>query len=376
MKNEIVQFNFPTTIRFGGGVSKELGPYLKSQGVKTPLLVTDPNLTELPFFTTIISELSQAGLNPKVFSDISKNPIKADVHKGSDFYHQVKAEAIIGIGGGASMDVARAMLLKVNHPKDLFHYEEGAPGESEITGEVPPFVCLPTTAGTGSEVGRSAIISDDETHAKKIIFHPSLLAKIVLADPDLTMELPPFITAATGVDALTHNVEALVAKNFHPMCEGIALEGIKLIADSLETATHKPDYTSRAKMLLGSTMGAVAFQKGLGVVHSLAHPMSTLFDTHHGLANAINLPYGVRFNSDVAGEKLAEVARIFKTDDLFSRLIKFNQDLGLPTTLSSQGIAEKDIAALSDLAIKDFAHPNNPKPCSREDFVKLYGEAL
>lgn len=374
--SSIVQFNFPTIIRFGKDVSKEIPAYLKSNGCTKPLIVSDPGLVELPFFKAFLKVLADGGLDAKVYSGISKNPVKTDVHKGSEFFHETSRDAIVGLGGGASLDVARAITLKVHNPKDLFHYEEGRPGEAEISEKVPHFICVPTTAGTGSEVGRSAIISDDETHAKKIIFHPSLMAKMVFADPEMTMGLPPFITAATGMDALTHNVEALVAKNYHPMCEGIALEGIKLIAKSIETATHSPDYQSRADMLLGSMMGAIAFQKGLGVVHSLAHPMSTLLDTHHGLANAINLPYGIRFNYDVAKEKLDEVARIFKTDDLVQTIFDLNEKLGLPTKLSGAGVKEEHLEQLSVLAINDFCHPNNPKPVTQDDFLKLYKEAL
>ena len=209
---------------------------------------------------------------------------------------QAKRDSIIGIGGGAAIDVARAIVLRVNHREDLFKYDDLIGGDIYVTNDVPHFITIPTTAGTGSEVGRSAIISDDETHQKKILFSPKLWPKSFLPIPCLTMDLPPFITAATGMDALTHNMEAYLAKMPHPLCEGIALEGISLISQSLEKAVNKPDLESRSKMLIASLMGAVAFQKGLGVVHSLAHPLSSLLDTHHGLANAVNIPYGMEFN--------------------------------------------------------------------------------
>ncbi len=272
----ISQFNFPTTIRFGAGVVKELGAYLKKNNWVRPLIVTDPTVRELPFFKGIVTDLQNAGISVEVFSDIHKNPVKSDVYKGSDAYDQTQRDSIIGIGGGAGLDVARAILLRINHREDLFKYDDLIGGDVYVTNDVPPFITIPTTAGTGSEVGRSAIIADDETHQKKILFSPKLLAKIVFADPLLTMELPAFITAATGMDALTHNMEAFLAKNYHPICDGIALEGMRLINESLETATKNPDVESRSKMLLGSMMGAIAFQKGLGVVHSLAHPMSSL----------------------------------------------------------------------------------------------------
>jgi alcohol dehydrogenase class IV len=240
---------------------------------------------------------------------------------------------------------------------------------------------VPTTSGTGSEVGRSAIISEDDTHRKRILFSPKLLAKMVFADPLLTMELPPFITAATGMDALTHNLEAYLAKMFHPLCEGIALEGIRLINGSIVGAVGAPDLESRSRMMIGSLMGAVAFQKGLGVVHSLAHPMSSLLDTHHGLANAVNLPYGMRFNIPGCEEKFRHIARAMEMpgedgEAVVSRLFELNKELGLPLRLRDVGVREEHLDVLADLAFADFCHPNNPKPVSREDFYSLYKEAL
>src|SRR5213075_1551471 len=224
-------------------------------------------------------------------------------------YDNGNRDSVIGIGGGAALDVARAIALRVNHREDLFKYDDLIGGDVYVINDVPHFITIPTTAGTGSEVGRSAIISDDVTHQKKILFSPKLLAKIVFADPVLTMELPPFVTAATGMDALTHNMEAFLAKNYHPLCEGIALEGMRMISESLEKATNNPDIESRSKMLMGSMMGAIAFQKGLGVVHSLAHPLSSLLDMHHGLANAVNIPYGMEFNSAGLEHKFRRIAR-------------------------------------------------------------------
>src|SRR5258706_9879749 len=290
------QYNFPTTIRFGAGVVKELGDYLVKNGLSKPLIVTDPTVAQLGFFKEIVGDLKKKNLSVEVFHDIHKNPVKSDVYKGTDVFDGTKRDSIVGIGGGAALDVARAIVLRVNHREDLFKYDDLIGGDVFVTNEVPHFITIPTTAGTGSEVGRSAIIADDVTHQKKILFSPKLLAKIVFADPTLTMDLPSFITAATGMDALTHNMEAYLAKTPHPMCEGIALEGIALINQSLEKAVNKPDLESRSQMLLASMMGAIAFQKGLGVVHSLAHPLSSLLDTHHGLANAVNIPYGMEFN--------------------------------------------------------------------------------
>lgn len=379
--DSIYQYNFPTTIRFGAGAVREVGDYLKKQGLQKPLVVTDATVALLGFFKALINDLSSKGLSPRLFSDIHKNPVKSDVYKGTDAYDADQCDCIVGIGGGAAVDVARAIALRVNHREDLFKYDDLVGGDVYVTNDVPPFVTIPTTAGTGSEVGRSAIISDDETHQKKILFSPKLLAKVVFADPELTMELPPAVTAATGMDALTHNMEAFLAKMPHPMAEGIALEGMYLISKSLEQAVKKPDLESRSMMLIASMMGAVAFQKGLGVVHSLAHPLSALLDTHHGLANAVNIPYGMRFNIAGFEDKFRRMARTLELQEesgeaIVNYLFDLNSRIGIPHKLRDIGVKDEHVETLADLAFADFAHPNNPKPVGREDFKRLYLEAL
>ncbi len=379
--DKIYQYNFPTTIRFGAGSSNELPDYLIKNNLLKPLIVTDPTVKQLPFFNKIIEGLKAKSISVEVFSDIHKNPIKSDVYKGTDAFDVTKRDSIIGIGGGAALDVARAIVLRVNHREDLFKYDDLIGGDVFVTNDVPHFITIPTTAGTGSEVGRSAIIADDVTHQKKILFSPKLLAKLIFADPLLTMELPPFITAATGMDALTHNMEAYLAKMPHPLCEGIALEGISLINQSLETAVNKPDLGSRSKMLIASLMGAIAFQKGLGVVHSLAHPLSSLLDTHHGLANAVNIPYGMEFNIEGFENKFKRIANTLELKEqsgkaVVNYLFELNSKINIPHKLSAIGVKPEHVETLADLAIADFAHPNNPKPVSREDFKQLYLKAL
>jgi alcohol dehydrogenase class IV len=379
--DKIYQYNFPTTIRFGAGSSKELPDYLVKNKLSRPLVVTDPTVAQLGFFKEIISDLKKKNIAVEVFFDIHKNPVKSDVYKGTDVYDQTKRDSIVGIGGGAALDVARAIVLRINHREDLFKYDDLIGGDVYVTNDVPHFITIPTTAGTGSEVGRSAIIADDETHQKKILFSPKLLAKIIFADPMLTMELPGIITAATGMDALTHNMEAYLAKTPHPLCEGIALEGISLIHQSLEKAVTRPDINSRSKMLIASLMGAVAFQKGLGVVHSLAHPLSSLLDTHHGLANAVNIPYGMEFNISGSEEKFRKIARTLELKEengnaVVRYLFDLNSTINIPHKLSAIGVKQEHLDTLADLAIADFAHPNNPKPVTREDFRALYQKAL
>lgn len=377
----IQQYNFPTTIRFGAGASNELGDYLRRNNITRPLIVTDPVVAQLHFFKAILAQLDAKGIAGEVFSDIHKNPVKSDVYKGADVFDGSRCDAVVGIGGGVALDVARAICLRIHHREDLFVYDDLIGGDVFVTNDVPHFVTVPTTAGTGSEVGRSAIIADDETHQKKILFSPKLLAKIVFADPLLTMDLPPFITAATGMDALTHNMEAFLAKMHHPLCEGIALEGIYLIHQSLENAVKQPSLEARSKMLIASIMGAVAFQKGLGVVHSLAHPLSSLLDTHHGLANAVNIPYGMAFNIGGSEEKFRRIARTLALKEetgeaVVTYLFELNTKIGIPHKLRDIGVQQEHLDTLADLAIADFAHPNNPKPVSRNDFRKLYQQAL
>jgi alcohol dehydrogenase class IV len=373
----VYQYNFPTTIRFGAGAAAELPAYLRSQGLSRPLVVTDPVIASLPFFTALVADLPDA----VVFSDIHKNPVKSDVYKGSDAWDATDRDCIIGMGGGAAIDVARAIALRIHHREDLFKYDDLIGGDVYVTGEVPPFITIPTTSGTGSEVGRSAIIADDETHAKRILFSPKLMARIVFADPLLTMDLPAPITAATGMDALTHNMEAFLAKNPHPLCDGIALEGISLIRDALEPAVNRPSLESRSRMLMASMMGAIAFQKGLGVVHSLAHPLSSLLDTHHGLANAVNIPYGMAFNISGFEDRFRRIARALELSDesgsaVVEYLFRLNDSIGIPRRLGAIGVLPEHVDTLADLAFADFAHPNNPKPVTRADFKNLYLEAL
>ena len=375
------QYNFPAIIRFGAGAVNELPDHLLANGFKRPLLVTDPMVAELDFFKTIKQELAAKSISAEVFADIHKNPVKSDVIKGRDAFNATGRDCIVGIGGGAAMDVARAIVLSIHHHRDLFDYDDLMGGDQYVTEEVPYFITVPTTSGTGSEVGRSAIISEDDTHRKRILFHPKLLAKIIFADPLLTMDLPPFVTAATGMDALTHNMEAFLAKGFHPMADGIALEGISLINESLADAVNKPDLASRSKMMIASLMGAVAFQKGLGVVHSLAHPLSAFLDTHHGLANAVNLPYGMQFNIAGFEDKFKRIATAMNLPEqtgeaVVDHLFELNKQAGLPIKLGGIGVKKDHIETLSDLAFADFCHPSNPKPVTRADFKTLYTAAL
>jgi alcohol dehydrogenase class IV len=391
----IAGFNFPTRIQYGPEAIQLLPAVLKELGSRRPLIVTDKQLAELRPVTGTKKILDDAGLAPAVFSGIWGNPVKQQVVAGVAAYKAHEADAIVALGGGAAIDVAKAILVMVNHPGDLFDYEDGKPDARPIDRELPPFIAVPTTAGTGSEVGRSTVISDDVSKVKKIIFSPRLLAVRVLVDPDLTLAFPAQPTAATGMDALTHLVEAYLAKDYHPMCEGIALQGMRLLSASLSRCvdyarkvaagdrtvlSDEKHREARGMMLNAAMMGGVAFQKGLGVTHSLAHALSTVCDLHHGLANGICIPYAMAFNQSAVPGKLGDLAQAVGAQPATAAgFLKWLNDLraaiGIPHTLAEAGVKADQIPALVEIAVKDGCHANNPKPVSAEDFRTLFANA-
>ena len=379
----IVQFNFPTRIMFGAGAVATVGGELKAQGKKRPLIVTDEGVAALPFLTELAENLQGAGLETAVFPGVKGNPVKSQVVAGVAAYHEHGADALVLVGGGAALDVGKTIALMAHHPGDVFDYEDGKPDGLPVDQEIPFMIAVPTTSGTGSEVGRSSVISDDETHVKRIVFSPRLLAPVVIADPALTTGLPAGITAATGLDALSHNVEAYLSKGFHPMCDGIALEGIRLVAENLEQCVREPgDLEARGNMMMASTMGAVAFQKGLGVVHSCAHALSAVCDMHHGLANALMLPACMRFNGDAVPERFERMAAVAglaagdAVEEFAAWIEALNASLGLPKSLGEAGVAPEQVPPLTDIALADVCHPCNPRDVARTDFERLFHEAM
>ena len=385
------RFSFPTTIHFGPGARALVADNLKAEDIRRPLIVTDRGIAPLPLLADFVASLS--ALHTGIFSGIWGNPVRSQVREGVAAYKAHGADAVIGLGGGAALDVAKAIALMATHPGDILEYAWDHPEVRPIGRSLPYFVALPTTAGTGSEVGRSAVVSDDATHVKKIIFSPQLLAKCVFADPELTFDLPPAITAATGMDALTHNIESYLSPEYHPMCDGIALEGVRLAARALPVAYRDGrNLEARSDMLMSSMMGAVAFQKDLGAVHSCAHALSTVADLHHGLANGIMIDHVMRFNLPVASAKMAELARVagvpgtggMPERDAAAALIDWlrgmKADLGIPATLSAvtstRAVTRADVPALVEVAIHDTCHKTNPRPCTREDFERIFAAAI
>lgn len=375
------QFSFPTQIHFGPGARTLVAENLQAAGVKRPLIVTDKGVAALPATATLTSDLKAANLAPAVFSGVWGNPTASQVRAGAQSYRLHDADGVIGFGGGAALDVAKAVALMAVHEGDILDYAWDNPNGVRVKHPLPWFIALPTTAGTGSEVGRSAVISHDVTHVKKIVFSPALLAKAVFADPELTLGLPPRITAATGMDALAHNVESYLSPAYHPLCDGIALEGARLAARALPKAVRDgADLAARSEMMMASMMGAIAFQKDLGAVHSCAHALGTVLNLHHGLAIGIMFDRVMRFNATAAETRLAEIARVTmngsNADDFIAWLKWLKADIGIPAQLGEVGVKSEHIDRLVELAMADTCHQTNPRPCTREDFREMFEGAI
>ena len=373
----IARFSFPTEIHFGPGARARVAGHLAAHGVHRPLVVTDRGLKDLALLSDFVAGLAGA----EVFAGAHGNPTREQVDAGVAAFRAHRADGVVGFGGGAALDVAKAVALMSAHPGHVLEYAWDYPDARPIDRPLPHFVALPTTSGTGSEVGRSAVISDTATHVKKIVFSPALLAKAVFADPELTLDLPAGLTAATGMDALTHNVESYLSPAFHPICDGIALEGARIAARSLERAVARPkDIAARSDMMMASLMGAIAFQKDLGAVHSCAHALGTVVDMHHGLANGIMIDHVMRFNAEAAQARMAELARVCgagsSADDFVGWLTRLKARIGIPARLGASGVSAAHLPRLVEVAIADTCHRTNPRPCSGADFERIFTAAL
>jgi alcohol dehydrogenase class IV len=376
---QLASFSFPTDIRFGPGARKEVAAHLQSLGLKRPLVVTDRGLAALPAFAEFRSHLQ--GLDCAVFPDVFGNPTASQVMQGAAAYRAHRADCVIGIGGGAALDVAKVVGLAATHEGGILEYAWDHPKVRAITNELPYFVALPTTAGTGSEVGRSAVISEDETHLKRVIFSPRVLARRVFADPELTLDLPPNVTAATGMDALTHNIESYLSPAYHPLCDGIALEGTRIAARSLVQAVREPrNLQARSDMMMASMMGAIAFQKDLGAVHSCAHALGAVCNMHHGLANALMIEPVLAWNIEAAQDKFEELAHVCQLGTGGPGFVRWlghlKQQIGITGTLSSHGVKPEQIPQLVEIAVKDICHQTNPRPVTAADFERLFQAAM
>ena len=375
----ITNFSFPTPIKFGAGARKLVGPHLLEQGCKRPLIVTDKALGALPVLAEFRTHL--AGLDVAVYSGVFGNPTCSQVMDGAAAYKAHKADCVIGFGGGAALDVAKIVGLAATHEGDILEYVWDHPTVRPIVNELPYFVALPTTSGTGSEVGRSSVVSENDTHLKRVVFSPKILAKTVFADPELTFGLPAHVTAATGMDALTHNVESYLSPAYHPLCDGIALEGTRIAAAALLTAVKEPNnLQARSDMMMSSMMGAIAFQKDLGAVHSCAHALGAVCDLHHGLANALMIDTVLAWNYETVPKKFDQLAHVCGVAGggkaFVPWLLELKASLGITGRLAAHGVKPEHLPRLVEIATADICHQTNPRPCTAADFKALFQAAM
>jgi len=375
----ITRFAFPTPIHFGAGARKLVADHLREQGFKRPLIVTDRALAKLPVLAEFRTHLN--GLDVGVFDGVFGNPTASQVMVGAAAFKAHRADAVIGFGGGAALDVAKVVALMAVHDGDVIEYVWDHPRVRPIVNELPYFVALPTTSGTGSEVGRSSVVGEDDTHVKRSVFSAKLLAKAVFADPELTFDLPAPVTAATGMDALTHNIESYLSPAYHPLCDGIALEGLRIGARALATAVREPrNLQARADMMMSSMMGAVAFQKDLGSVHACAHALGAVNDLHHGLANALMIEPVLAWNQTAVPEKfdeLAHAAGVAGGGAAFVPWLKqLKAQIGIAGGLASRGVTREHLPRLVSLAVVDFAGQTNPIKATAADYERLFLAAM
>lgn len=372
-------FSFPTAIRFGAGARREVAAHLRARGLTRALIVTDKALAALPVLAEFKTHLE--GLDVAVFDGVHGNPTASQVMAGAAAFKAHGADAVVGFGGGAALDVAKVVGIAATHPGDIIEYVWDHPQVRPIEHALPYFVALPTTAGTGSEVGRSSVISEDATHLKRVVFSPKILARCVFADPELTLGLPPAVTAATGMDALTHNIESYLSPAYHPLCDGIALEGARIAARAIRTAVREPgNLQARGDMLMASMMGAIAFQKDLGAVHACAHALGAVCGLHHGLANALMIDTVLAWNHEAAAEKFDTLAQVVGAEGGGAGLVPWlralKADIGIAGPLAAHGVQPGQLDRLTAIAAADICGQTNPRPVSAADFRRLFEAAL
>jgi alcohol dehydrogenase class IV len=375
----LTRFAFPTPIHFGAGARRLVRDHLLERGLKRPLIVTDGSLSRLPVLLEF--RIGLPGLEEAVFDGVRGNPTCAQVMAGAAAFKVHRADCVIGFGGGAALDVAKIVGLMATHEGDVLEYVWDHPQVRPIVNELPYVVALPTTSGTGSEVGRSSVVSENDTHHKRTVFSPKILARAVFADPELTLALPAAVTAATGMDALTHNIESYLSPAYHPLCDGIALEGLRIGARALATAVNEPaNLQARADMMMSSLMGAIAFQKDLGSVHACAHALGAVCDMHHGLANALMIDTVLAWNQETAPDKfdeLAHAAGVAGGGTAFVGWLKaLKQRIGIEGGLAARGVTLAQLQQLVPLATTDFTGQTNPRPATAADYERLFRQAM
>ncbi len=376
-------WGFPTDIKVGPGRLSELPEICREHGFQRPLLVTDPGVKDLPMIGETLDALKNAGLRAAMFADIRGNPNGANADAGVEVFRSGDHDSVIAFGGGSALDAAKAIALMVGQDRPIWDFEDVGDNWKRANADgIAPCVAIPTTAGTGSEVGRASVITNDETHRKMIIFHPRMLPAAVILDPETTVGLPPQITAATGMDALSHCFEAWCAPGFHPMADGIALEGLRLIGTALPRAYDDgKDIEARTHMLAAASMGSTAFQKGLGAVHAISHPVGAIYHTHHGLTNAVMLPYVMRFNHSAIADRMGPVAQALglldtSFDAVFNWVLQFRERLGVPHTLADLGVDDNRADEIGRLGEIDPPAAKNPVPVKAADLEGIFRNAV
>ena len=376
-------WNYPTTIWVGEGRIKELIEACKNLNIAKPLFVTDRDLINLKMVENIISDLKKNFRDLSIFSNISGNPVGENVNDGVNEFKKNGCDGVIAFGGGSGLDVGKAIAFMHGQKRSIWDFEDiGDYWKRADEKSIAPIIAIPTTAGTGSETGRASAIINKKTGIKKIIFHPKILPSIVILDPNLTLDLSPRLTAATGMDALSHNIEAFCAPGFHPMADGIAIEGIKLIKNSLIKVFHDgKDLKARSEMLAAASMGSTAFQKGLGTIHSLSHPINAQFNVHHGLTNAIFMPYVLTFNREFIERRIIKICDYLDLNKNFESfldwILNLRKELNIPHKLSDVVDKNKmNLDLLSKMALNDPSTPTNPKKMTIEDMKILYEHSI
>ncbi|GAB6260963.1 iron-containing alcohol dehydrogenase [Photobacterium sp. CCB-ST2H9] len=376
-------WNYPTPMTVGEGCLYQIAQACHGAGIRKALLVTDPGLAELPMVSETVALCREAGIACEVFSRIQGNPTGENVEDGLSVYRQGGFDGVIAFGGGSSLDAAKAIALMAGQSLPLWAFEDvGDNWLQANAAAIAPVIAIPTTAGTGSEVGRASVITDTANHVKKIIFHPKMLPVRVLLDPKVTVGLPPHITAATGMDALSHNLEAFCAPGYHPMAEGIALEGIRLIKTYLPQAVaNGEDIEARTQMLVASSMGATAFQRGLGGMHAIAHTLGALYDKHHGLLNAILMPYVLAANRHAIEDRITDLARYLDLpepgfDAFLHWVLDFRAELKIPQTLAEIDITIEEAQRVGEMAVQDPSAGGNPVAFSAEEYSQIFVDAV
>jgi len=372
-------WNYPTQVRFGVGRIAELAEACKAAGMKRPLLITDPGLAKLPMVRDAIAANQAAGLPTGLFAEVKSNPVGRNVEDGLAACRAGGHDGIVAFGGGSALDAAKAVALMVGQKRPMWDFEDVGDNWKRVDpAGIAPVVAVPTTSGTGSEVGRASVIVDEATHTKKIIFHPKMLPVAVIADPALTVGLPAKVTAATGMDALAHCLEAYCAPGYHPMAEGIAVEGMRLVKDWLPVAVKDGrNLVARAHMMAAASMGATAFQKGLGAIHALSHPVGALYDTHHGLTNAVVMPYVLEFNRQAIDAKLTRLAAWLglpkpSYQAVLDWVLALRREIGIPHTLKELGVGMDRLDELSEMAAVDPTAGGNPVPIGVPELKRMF----